>query len=223
MPESPAEPGSPSSAAPAPGGASVGGASGASVGGLQRALSAGTLTSAGITTFYLERIHRLNPALHAVITVNPDAAAEARASDAARAERHPPQPAGGHSRPGQGQHPGGRDAHHGRLARAAGRRRPRRVPGAPPARGRSRDHRQGQPVGVGELPVHARHQRLVHAGRPDRQPARAAAQPVRLQFRLRSRRSRRAWPRSRWAPKPTARSSARPARAASSASSPRWA
>ncbi len=85
MPESPAEPGSPSSAAPAPGGASVGGASGASVGGLQRALSAGTLTSAGITTFYLARIHRLNPALHAVITVNPDAAAEARASDAARA------------------------------------------------------------------------------------------------------------------------------------------
>ncbi len=85
MPESPAEPGTPSSAAPAPGGASVGGASGASVGGLQRALSAGTLTSAGITTFYLERIHRLNPALHAVITVNPDAAAEARASDAARA------------------------------------------------------------------------------------------------------------------------------------------
>ena len=93
MPESPAEPGTPSGAASAPGGASVGGASGgasvggasgASAGGLQRALSAGTLTSAGITAFYLERIHRLNPALHAVITVNPDAAAEARASDAAR-------------------------------------------------------------------------------------------------------------------------------------------
>ena len=52
-------------------------------------MSAGTLTSAGITAFYLERIHRLNPALHAVITVNPDAAAEARASDAARAEGAP--------------------------------------------------------------------------------------------------------------------------------------
>ena len=55
-------------------------------------MTAGTLTSAGITAFYLERIHRLNPALHAVITVNPDAAAEARASDAARAEGGPRSP-----------------------------------------------------------------------------------------------------------------------------------
>jgi len=92
MPESPAEPGSPAAAAPAPGGASAGGAPGASVGGLRRALSAGTLTSGGITTFYLERIHRLNPALHAVITVNPDAAAEARASDAVRAAGRPRSP-----------------------------------------------------------------------------------------------------------------------------------
>ena len=100
MPETPAEPGNPSGAAPASGGASGGGppgggsvaTGGASAAGLQRAMTAGTLTSAGITAFYLERIHRLNPALHAVITVNPDAAAEARASDAVRAEGGPRSP-----------------------------------------------------------------------------------------------------------------------------------
>jgi amidase len=48
-------------------------------------MSAGTLTSAEVTAFYLERIYRLNPALHAVITVNADADEQARASDAARA------------------------------------------------------------------------------------------------------------------------------------------
>jgi amidase len=48
-------------------------------------MSAGTLTSAEVTAFYLERIARLNPALHAVITVNPEAGEQARASDAARA------------------------------------------------------------------------------------------------------------------------------------------
>src|ERR1700730_15153374 len=53
--------------------------------GLQAALAAGTLSSAALTGFYLQRIERLNPALHAVITVNTDAPAEAAASDAARA------------------------------------------------------------------------------------------------------------------------------------------
>jgi amidase len=57
----------------------------ASVGGLQRAMSAGTLTSADATAFYLARIDRLNPALHAVITVNRLAGEQARASDAVRA------------------------------------------------------------------------------------------------------------------------------------------
>jgi amidase len=52
-------------------------------------MSAGTLTAAGIASFYAERISRLNPALHAVITVNADAGAEARSSDAVRAERGP--------------------------------------------------------------------------------------------------------------------------------------
>ena len=51
---------------------------------LGRALAAGTLTAAELTAFYLDRIDRLNPALKAVITVGPDAAAEAVASDARR-------------------------------------------------------------------------------------------------------------------------------------------
>jgi amidase len=52
---------------------------------LQQALSSGSLTSAGLTAFYLDRIERLNPSLHAVISVSPNTAAEAAASDAARA------------------------------------------------------------------------------------------------------------------------------------------
>src|SRR5712691_8938022 len=57
----------------------------ATVAGLQQALSSGSLTSADLTAFYLARIERLNPELHAVITVSPEAQAEARASDSARA------------------------------------------------------------------------------------------------------------------------------------------
>ncbi len=47
-------------------------------------MSSGLLTSADLTAFYLERIERLNPELHAVITVSPLARAEARSSDLAR-------------------------------------------------------------------------------------------------------------------------------------------
>ena len=59
-------------------------ARGVTVAGLQRAMSAGSLTSADLTAFYLGRIERLNPELHAVITVSPEVLAEARASDLAR-------------------------------------------------------------------------------------------------------------------------------------------
>src|SRR5215469_17765441 len=59
-------------------------ARGVTVGGLQRAMSARSLTSADLTAFYLGRIERLNPELHAVITVSLEALAEARASDLAR-------------------------------------------------------------------------------------------------------------------------------------------
>jgi amidase len=56
---------------------------------VQAAMASGALSSAELTGFYLERIDRLNPALHAVITVNIDALAEAAASDAARAADGP--------------------------------------------------------------------------------------------------------------------------------------
>jgi amidase len=61
----------------------------ATAGQLQRAMTDGTLTSAQITAFYLARIARLNPRLRAVITVSDDAAAQARASDEARANGTP--------------------------------------------------------------------------------------------------------------------------------------
>src|SRR5260370_16199137 len=57
----------------------------ATVAGLQQAMSSGCLSSADLTAFYLARIERLNPELHAVVTVSPDADEEARASDDARA------------------------------------------------------------------------------------------------------------------------------------------
>lgn len=59
-------------------------AAGATVAGLGQALSSGLLTSAELTGFYLERIGRFNPELHAVITLSPDAMTEARASDSVR-------------------------------------------------------------------------------------------------------------------------------------------
>ena len=57
----------------------------ATVANLAAAVSAGTLTAAELTAFYLTRIDSLNPALRAVITVAPQAMAEAEASDARRA------------------------------------------------------------------------------------------------------------------------------------------
>src|SRR5215469_4133635 len=57
----------------------------ATVRNLGLALSAGALTAAELTDFYLARIERLNPALCAVIAISPDAIGEAAASDARRA------------------------------------------------------------------------------------------------------------------------------------------
>ena len=55
---------------------------------LQRAMSAGRLTSAGLTRFYLDRIERIDrPLLHSVIATSPSALDEARASDARRRNR----------------------------------------------------------------------------------------------------------------------------------------
>ena len=52
---------------------------------LGQALAAGTVTAAELTSFYLDRIERLNPGLRAVITVSADAQADATASDERRA------------------------------------------------------------------------------------------------------------------------------------------
>jgi amidase len=60
-----------------------------SVAGLRQAMAEGRLTAAALTRRYLARIEQLNPALHAVITVSPDAMAEAAASDRAWASGRP--------------------------------------------------------------------------------------------------------------------------------------
>jgi amidase len=70
-------------------------ASHASLAALQAAMASGELTSLVLTDFYVQRIKALNPALHAVITVNPHAAAEAAASDTARAADGPRGPLDG--------------------------------------------------------------------------------------------------------------------------------
>jgi amidase len=62
---------------------------------LQAVMASGDLSSEALTGFYLDRIDRLNPALHAVITVNLDALAEAAASDTARAADGPRGPLDG--------------------------------------------------------------------------------------------------------------------------------
>src|SRR6266487_3266262 len=67
----------------------------ASVAALRQALADGALTAAELTAFYSSRIERLNPALHAVISVSPRAAADARACDEARARGEAPGPLAG--------------------------------------------------------------------------------------------------------------------------------
>ena len=61
----------------------------ASVAGLRQAMAEGRLTATALTRHYLDRIEQLNPALHAVITVSPDAMAEAAASDLAQESGQP--------------------------------------------------------------------------------------------------------------------------------------
>ena len=47
------------------------------------------LTSVQLTQFYLHRIKKLNPKLHAVITTSPTALADAKAADKARRHGRP--------------------------------------------------------------------------------------------------------------------------------------
>jgi len=59
------------------------------VAGLRQAMAAGRLTSTALTRYYLNRIVKLNPALHAIISVSPDAMADAAASDQAWSSGQP--------------------------------------------------------------------------------------------------------------------------------------
>lgn len=67
----------------------------ATISSLSAALADGTLTAAELTAFYLDRIAQLNPVLRAVISVNPEAAAEAEASDRAHQPGSPRLPLAG--------------------------------------------------------------------------------------------------------------------------------
>ena len=59
---------------------------------LRQALATGAVTAQDLTAFYLSRIERLNPVLHAVISVSAHAVADAKASDEARARGAAPRP-----------------------------------------------------------------------------------------------------------------------------------
>ena len=187
---------------------------------LERLMNRHRLTSVQLVQFYLHRIKKLNPKLHAVITVSPTALARARAADKAR--RHG-DPAAAPRDPGdrQGQRRHDRHADDRRLVGARGQPAPRRVHRPAAAGGRRDHHRQGEPVRVGELPVRLLVERLERHRRPDEHGLRPRSQPVRLELRLRRRGLGRSRDRRASAPRPTARSSARPARTASSASSRR--
>jgi amidase len=56
---------------------------------LRRLMDGGRLDAVGLTRYYLERIERIDPLLHAVIEVNPDALREARRLDARGRPRGP--------------------------------------------------------------------------------------------------------------------------------------
>jgi amidase len=64
----------------------------ATIAALRQALATGALTAQDLTAFYSSRIERLNPVLHAVISVSPHAAGDAKASDEARARGASPRP-----------------------------------------------------------------------------------------------------------------------------------
>ncbi|KAL6639235.1 hypothetical protein ACP70R_022965 [Stipagrostis hirtigluma subsp. patula] len=62
----------------------------ATIDAIQLGFKNGSLTSTALVRFYLDQIGRLNPLLHAVIEVNPDALAQAARADAERCSGHYP-------------------------------------------------------------------------------------------------------------------------------------
>ena len=157
--------------------------------------------------------------LHAVIETNPDALREAAASDAHRRAARRPQRRWRASRCCSRTTSTPRDRQHttaGSFALVGARPARDAFLVAPAARGRRGDPRQGQPVRVGQLPVAPTRPAAGarSAGRPTTRTCSTATRAARQQ-RLGARPPRPTWPRSRSAPRPTARSSARPAPTAS--------
>ena len=167
-----------------------------------------------------ERIERAQPASQRGHRGRSD-----RARPGAHARPDPPRARAAvrHADPDQGQYRDGRAAaDHRRQPRARRQRhQPRRASGGAAARGRRGHRRQGQSVGMGEHPLEQFDLGLERGRRPDPQPPRAQPQSLRLELAAAARRSRPAWCRRRSAPRPTARSPARPRSTASSASSRR--
>ena len=127
---------------------------------LGRAMAEGGLTAVALTQHYLDRIADLNPVLHAVITVLPDALEQAAASDAARRAGAAARRPRGHPDPGQGQRPG-RRARRPRPARRRCSRCSRRTRSSSP--GCARRARSSWP------------RRTCRSGRTSAPPGRAAA------------------------------------------------
>src|ERR1700756_5411337 len=67
----------------------------ATIAALRPALATGAITAQDLTAFYSSRVERLHPVLHAVISVNPHAAGDAKATDEARARGAAPRPLDG--------------------------------------------------------------------------------------------------------------------------------
>ena len=152
-------------------------------------LEQGKWTSARLVELYLGRIDAIDrhgPQLNSVLALNPDAAANARQLDEERKNGKLRGPLHGipillkdnietkrryqHHR---------RFAGFGRLALAPGRVRSRTA-----ARRRRHHSRQNQSQRMGQLPLHAFHQRLERTRRPDQMSLRAGSQSVRLQLRF---------------------------------------
>ena len=152
---------------------------------LQRLMDRHKLSSVSFTAFYLRRIWKLNPKLNAVIELNPWAIADAHAADKAR--RH------GVDKPLLGIPVLLKDnIDTTDMPTTAGSWRwtaasPRRLHRQATAGGRRRDHRQGEPVRVGELPLDPLVQRLERRRRPDEQPLRPGSESLWLQLRVRRR------------------------------------
>ena len=150
---------------------------------LQEFMDSRRMNSVMLTNFYLRRIRQLNPTLNAVITVSPTALADARAADAARR--------GGDDRPLLGIPIIVKDninttgmAYDRRFLGARRQHAGRRVHRPAAQSRRCPDHRQGQPVRVGELPVRTVVERLERDRWSDEHGVRSRSQPVRLELRL---------------------------------------